>query len=395
MLKNTHNIPSGWQVKKLGDLLKITSCRRVHEEDWTDSGIPFYRAREIVSIHNNEPISPLFISQELYDTNIKLSGQIKPNDLLVTGVGTIGIPYLVKNNDKFYFKDGNIIWFKNNGGIDGKFLYYSFDEPHIQAQIKNMAGIGTVGTYTIINAKNTKILLPALSEQRAIAEVLITWDDALGLLDKKIELKKQQKKYLIQQLLTATTRLPGFTKPWRKIELGEILAYEQPANYLVHNIESYSDKKVPVLTANKSFVLGSSSDTEGIYNKGDCIIFDDFTTDCKYVNFPFKIKSSAVKILTPNRNTNIKFIYEILKRIRYPLGGHKRYWISEFSFLPVQTPSPEEQATIAEVLTAADEEIKLLEQQREQINQQKRYLMQNLLTGQIRVPPYNKGNNND
>lgn len=146
-------LPDGWKEVRLGDVMEITSCKRVHESDWTNSGIPFYRAREIVALHNKEKINPLYISEELYNKRISVSGKIQKNDLLVTGVGTIGIQYLVKDNDNFYFKDGNIIWFKNKNSIHGSFLYYSFDGSFIKKQIKNSAGIGTVGTYTIASAK--------------------------------------------------------------------------------------------------------------------------------------------------------------------------------------------------------------------------------------------------
>ena len=156
-MTQNNKIPDGWKIKKLGDLMTITSCKRVHKSDWVDSGVPFYRAREIVALYNNEKIFPLFISEDLYKKNISLLGKIECDDLLVTGVGSIGIPYLVKNTDRFYFKDGNIIWFKNKNSINGYFLYLSFNTSYIKNQIRNMSGIGTVGTYTIENAKNTKI----------------------------------------------------------------------------------------------------------------------------------------------------------------------------------------------------------------------------------------------
>ena len=136
----------GWKEEKIGNLMEVTSVKRVHESDWTKSGIPFYRAREIVALFNKEKINPLHISVELYDMFSKISGKIEENDLLVTGVGTIGIPYLVKKGDKFYFKDGNIIWFKNRNVIDGKFFYYLFTSSLIQKQIFTNSGKGTVGT---------------------------------------------------------------------------------------------------------------------------------------------------------------------------------------------------------------------------------------------------------
>ena len=191
-----------WEQKYLGDVVgNITSVKRIHAEDWRDSGIPFYRAREIVALYNKEPISPLFIDEELYENFSAVSGKIQPGDLLVTGVGTIGVPYLVKHGDKFYFKDGNIIWIQNNGNIDGPFLYALYGTPDLMNQLIIMSGKGTVHTYTIENAKKTVIPVPCLEEQRLIADFLSDFDEAIAAAKKELELWKELKKGLLQQML--------------------------------------------------------------------------------------------------------------------------------------------------------------------------------------------------
>src|SRR3989344_7186395 len=103
---------------------------------------------------------------------------------------------------------------------------------------------------------------------------------------------------------------------WKEIELIDVLDYEQPTNYIVSS-EDYSDKyKTPVLTAGKSFILGYTDEKEGIYDKLPVIIFDDFTRANKFVNFKFKVKSSAMKLLTPkNDNLNIKYVFYMIQRI--------------------------------------------------------------------------------
>ena len=197
--ENGNNYPN-WEKKKLGKLLSITSSKRVHEADWTTSGIPFYRARDIVSIFNNKPISKIYISEKLYEECSSSCGKISENDLLVTGVGTIGIPYLVKKSDKFYFKDGNIIWLKNSPAIYGKYLFYIFISSYVQKQINMMTGKGTVGTYTIKNAKDTNILLPCLEEQTKIADFLSEFDRKLDNQKAQLEHWQQIKKGLLQQM---------------------------------------------------------------------------------------------------------------------------------------------------------------------------------------------------
>lgn len=197
--ENGNNYPN-WEKKKLGKLLSITSSKRVHEADWTTSGIPFYRARDIVSIFNNKPISKIYISEKLYEECSSSCGKISENDLLVTGVGTIGIPYLVKKSDKFYFKDGNIIWLKNSPAIYGKYLFYIFISSYVQKQINMMTGKGTVGTYTIKNAKDANILLPCLEEQTKIADFLSEFDRKLDNQKAQLEHWQQIKKGLLQQM---------------------------------------------------------------------------------------------------------------------------------------------------------------------------------------------------
>ena len=168
-----------WRIVPLGEICEVCSTRRVHESDWTDSGVPFYRARELVALNERRSITPLHISEKLYNELIASSGTIRPGDLLVTGVGSIGVPYLVKENDRFYFKDGNIIWFKNRGEIWPDYFLHAFRSDHIQKQIMEMACVGTVGSYTITNGKRTLIALPPLDEQKRIVAILDSIDGTI------------------------------------------------------------------------------------------------------------------------------------------------------------------------------------------------------------------------
>ena len=162
--------------------MNVTSVKRIHQSDWTASGVRFLRARDIVSeAKNEEPDDRLYISEEKYKEYSAISGKVQIGDLLVTGVGTIGIPLLIRDSEPLYFKDGNIIWFQNNGVINGNFLYYSFWSKQIQDYISESAGIGTVGTYTIESGKKTPIFLPSKTEQAKIGECLIELDNLITL----------------------------------------------------------------------------------------------------------------------------------------------------------------------------------------------------------------------
>lgn len=153
-----------------------------------------------------------------------------------------------------------------------------------------------------------------------------------------------------------TTSLPD---GWRMVKLVDILEYEQPQKYIVLS-EHYDDKNgVPVLTAGKTFILGYTNENFGVCDKLPVILFDDFTTEIKYIDFPFKVKSSAIKILRKKIETlDLFFIFNAIKLIKFKPGSeHKRFWISEYSKLSVTFPPIFEQRKIAEILETVDNAI--------------------------------------
>ena len=191
-----------WEKKKLGEIMDVGSVKRVHQSDWRVNGVRFLRARDIVSEFKNEVSNDyLYIDEELYKEYTTISGKVEKGDLLVTGVGTIGVPLLIKSDKPLYFKDGNIIWFKNKNKIDGYFFYYSFIGNTIQKFIGDVAGIGTVGTYTIDSGKNTPILLSkSKEEQILIGNFLKTLDNSITLQQQKLDKLKDLKKAYLNEL---------------------------------------------------------------------------------------------------------------------------------------------------------------------------------------------------
>jgi len=197
-----------WKSKKVSDFFEVGSSKRVLQSDWKDEGVPFYRTRELVSLAKNEPFrSSIFIDEEYYQKLIDKYGMPVEGDFLVSGVGTLGIIYQVKSNDKFYFKDGNVLWFKKKKEISSSFFKYSFLSRYIQNQIDMQASVTTVGTYTISNAKKTKLLCPSYEEQQKIATVLGNADREIELFQQQLADLQQEKKALMQQLLTGKRRV--------------------------------------------------------------------------------------------------------------------------------------------------------------------------------------------
>ena len=179
---------SNWEDKTLGDLFDISSSKRVLEKDWKETGIPFYRAREIVKLAKNGYVNnELFIAEDHYEQLKEEYGVPKDGDIMVSAVGTLGACYLVKNQDKFYYKDASVLRFSPKVNLHPQFILHAFNTDAIKDQIHAVGG-STVGTYTIERAKKTRILLPPLLEQRRIATIL----DKIRLIELQHELAKNK-----------------------------------------------------------------------------------------------------------------------------------------------------------------------------------------------------------
>ena len=168
-----------WKTYKIGDLCKISSSKRIFANEYKDSGIPFYRGKEIIEKQKGNKISTeLYISQERYDEIRAKHGVPQKGDMLLTSVGTLGIPYIVQD-EVFYFKDGNLTWFYNFEGIDSRYLYYWFLSPIGKMNIDSKAIGSTQKALTIETLSKFEISLPPLEEQRRIAGILGAIDDKI------------------------------------------------------------------------------------------------------------------------------------------------------------------------------------------------------------------------
>jgi len=176
---------------------------------------------------------------------------------------------------------------------------------------------------------------------------------------------------------------------WKKQPLGKFLDYQQPTPYLVSDTKYSDDYKIPVLTAGKTFVLGYTNEQHGIFKDNlPVIIFDDFTTATQFVDFPFKAKSSAMKILLPKNGVSIKFMHEAMKMISYEVGSHERHWISKFAPMLIAIPTDHrEQQKIADCLSSLDELIDAEDKKLEALERHKKGLMQELFPAEGQTLP--------
>ena len=168
-----------WKTYKIGDLCKISSSKRIFAKEYKDSGIPFYRGKEIIEKQKGNKISTeLYISQERYEEIKTKYGIPQKGDMLLTSVGTLGIPYIVQD-EVFYFKDGNLTWFYDFEGLDSRYLYYWFLSPIGKMNIDSKAIGSTQKALTIETLSKFEISLPSLEEQRRIAGILGAIDDKI------------------------------------------------------------------------------------------------------------------------------------------------------------------------------------------------------------------------
>lgn len=189
-----------WENRTFGELMEISSAARVHKAEWRNEGVPFFRSSDVVSAFRNEENTKAYISHELYRELSALSGCLQLNDILVTGGGSIGIPYLVKSNEPLYFKDADLLWFKNSSEIYSAFLYYFLSTSVFTTYIKTITHIGTISHYTIEQAKSTPIQLPHKNEQSKIADFFQRLDSLISLHARELDKLKNIKKACLEKM---------------------------------------------------------------------------------------------------------------------------------------------------------------------------------------------------
>lgn len=161
-----------WPEVNLGEVFEVSSSKRVMQSDWKSSGVPFYRAREIVKLAKEGAVAnELFISEELYRSYSEKHGAPQPGDLMISAVGTLGACYVVQPMDRFYYKDASVLRLTARQEICPRFFLHAFRTSDVLDQVNAGSG-STVGTYTIERANATRLLVPPVHDQRRIAAIL-------------------------------------------------------------------------------------------------------------------------------------------------------------------------------------------------------------------------------
>ena len=305
--------------------------------------------------------------------------ELSDGDILFARTGaTVGKSYLVMSAPNNAIFASYLIRVQYSRSVIPQYIKFFFESGYYWGQISSSSvGVGQPNVNGTSLGK-LRIPLPPAAEQKRISEEAHRWMDVIDSLESEAQ-------HLNEDIGSAKSKIldlaihgklvpqdptdepaieflrrinPSFTPShnlhyegelpsgWALCCLEDVLDYEQPQAYIVNSTDYSDDYQTPVLTPGKSFVLGYTNELSGICNHLPVIIFDDFTTESKYVDFPFKVKSSAMKILRARREINLKYVAIFMSITRLAGDTHKRYWISEYSKIPIPIPPLREQGRI-------------------------------------------------
>lgn len=210
-----------WEIKKLGDLCNISSSKRIFAKEYCNKGIPFYRGKEIVEKHKGNTVSTeLFISEERYAEIKERNDVPEIGDILLSSVGTLGIPWLV-DEEKFYFKDGNLTWLRAGKELDNKFLYLWLCSPDAQQQIDAKCIGSTQKAITMKTLSKFEIRIPSIDIQRKISDILFAIINKIGL-NKKINNNLYQQLDIIYRITYSYLPSDELPEGWNCVSLGTL-----------------------------------------------------------------------------------------------------------------------------------------------------------------------------
>ena len=378
-------VPKGWVWTTVSDISK--SILYGVSESAKSTGK--YKLLRITDIQNNQ-VDWDTVPFTNFDAN-KVSSYILCNgDILFARTGaTVGKSYLIKKLTQKAIYASYLIRVQTFNLVIPEYVKLFFESDYYWAQIElNSVGIGQPNVNgTILGSLN--IPLPPLSEQKRIVIEIERWLSLINMIEEnKVDLQtaiKQAKSKILElaihgklvpqdpndepasellkrinpkaEITCDNGHYPQLPDGWCKCRLEDIVEYEQPQAYIVNSTDYDDSYLTPVLTAGKSFIIGYTNETKGIYQNTPCIIFDDFTTDSKLVDFPFKVKSSAMKILKVTDDVEIEYVAMFMSITRLIGDTHKRYWISEYSKLCIPIPPRKEQKRIINVVKAMFEKL--------------------------------------
>lgn len=292
---------------RLGEQCVVTSSKRFHLSERITQGVPFYCSKEIIKKFNGEDVTECdYISEDLYKKVSNEFGVPKENDLLITTRGTIGIPYLYKRTDRFYFADGNLTWIKDfDSNLYSKFLYYWFQSYEGRKKFEALAKGTAQKAVPISGIKTLEIELPSLKSQKRIADILSAYDDLIENNQKQIKLLEEAARRLYKEWFVDlrfpghenTKIVDGVPEGWIKEEIGKIIKKVHRTKQIVAS--EYKDEgSIPIVDQSRAFVAGYTNDLEARVDFGiPIIVFGDHTRIVKLIQFPFAKGADGTQLI--------------------------------------------------------------------------------------------------
>jgi type I restriction enzyme S subunit len=368
-------IPEDWDVKTFGDVGEVKMCRRIFNHETNSVGdIPFYK----IGTFGGNPDA--YISRDLFNTYRRKFSFPKSGSILISAAGTIGRTVVYGGEDA-YFQDSNIIWIQHNEQlISNKFLYHLLDIAEYTTEG------GTIQRLYNSILLNTKFLCPPKSEQEYITEVLDDTNLQIDRFEQLIVKLRGIKQGTMQELLTGKTRLTGFSGEWESIQLGE-LAFIEKGKLITKNQSVHGE--VPVIAGGMEPAYFHNVSNRN----GKTITISGSGANAGYVSFhKIPIFASDCSTINESSKYSIEFIFFMLQNMQHQIyaeqtgGAQPHIHPSNLNPMQIYIPSEiTEQEAIAEVLTDMDAEIAALEQRLEKTKAIKQGMMQQLLTGRIRL----------
>lgn len=376
-----------FQKKKIGNIAELTSSKRVYLNDYVDIGIPFYRGKEITELRaGKKPDDILYITESSYNEFRSKYGVPQKDDILITAVGTLGNVLRIKNDDKFYFKDGNLIWFRK---IQENSNYLEIALEFYKREIDKTSIGSTQRALTMVELRKLIFPFPSLPEQQKIASFLSAVDEKIQQLTKKKELLEHYKKGVMQQLFSGKLRFKDATSTglsagngkdfpeWEEKRLGEIAIKSSSnisANTIEDNFGEYKIygasgllKKIDFFREEKPFI-SIVKDGAGV---GRTLLCEENSSVL-----------GTLDIIKPKVKVVLYFLYSVLNNVRfekYIVGSTiPHIYFKDYSNERITIPCFEEQQKIATYLSSIDTKIESVTQQITQTQTFKKGLLQQM-----------------
>lgn len=373
------------ELEEIADNITKGTTPTTYGYSFVDSGINFVKVESIDDSGKFKIDTFNKITEEVHE-KLKRS-QLKEGDLLLTIAGNLGRVAIVEksilpaNTNQAI----SIIRLKKND-FDNKFIFYFLKGYAIKNYIRKVSTVGAQPNLNLKQVGEIEVLLPPLSEQKKITSILSTWDKVIELKEKLIEQKKELKKGLMQKLITGKIRLPGFDGKWSKKSFEDIFTKISVKKHQIKTTEYLEFGEYPVVDQGQKKIIAYSNDKDKVLKVPDTglIVFGDHTREIKFIDFDFVVGADGTQVLNTKEGYDLKFYYYHLLIQKIPNNGYSRHFkfLKEMIFFK---PSLKEQKAISNFLSTFDNELDLLNSELKLLKQQKKGLMQLLLTGKVRV----------